>query len=456
MTPRLPTPPAPRRNAVTTALYIGRSRVNGLCRPGRVAAGERIDQTVPEHRRPGKGVTLVAVTAIAVTVGGFVPGSAVAEPKPTLPQARAAVATLQHQAGEAGEAANDLTGDIVTSQRKVAAINKALVSQQRQVDAIGRKIGALAVANYKQSAMTTTGQLLLADDPEQFLKQASTAQAFAAQQTAILRRYQGANGKLADLRASEQVELQTLAAVQGKQNELKAKITTDLAAAEKVLATLTDAERDRLAAEDAAEVRREQAEAEAERRRTSRDSNRPSDPDVPGNVPASGRAKVAVEYALNQIGDPYVWAAAGPDSFDCSGLTMSAWGKAGVSLSHSSKAQYNEGRRVSRADLQPGDLLFYYTPISHVSMYIGEGKPSTPAVPASRSRSTRRSGRCPTSVPFALAENSGLPPGPLGVPTPPPGMLEGSLLDAFWVYRWTESTGADDGVADRPGRWLVA
>ncbi|GAA1580800.1 C40 family peptidase [Kribbella sancticallisti] len=315
-----------------------------------------------------------AVAAAALT---FVAGSAFAEPKPTLDEARTKVATLQHQAEEAGEAANDLTGSITASRRRLSTLNAAVAAQQRQVDAIGRQIGAFAVANYQRSQMTTTVQLLLSPDSDEFLRQASTAQAFSTQQTAILRRYQAASGKLADLKAGEEGELRTLAGVQAQQNGLKATISVKLAAAEKVLAQLTEAERDRLAAEDAAEVRQEEAEAEEERRRTSRDSERP-DPRV--NVAASGRAKVAVAYALDQIGDPYLWAAAGPDSYDCSGLTMAAWGKAGVSLSHSSKAQYNEGRRVGRAELQPGDLLFYYTPISHVSMYIGNGK----AVHASR------------------------------------------------------------------------
>ena len=185
----------------------------------------------------------------------------------------------------------------------VAAAVTAAADQQRQVDTIGRQIGAVAVANYQRSQLTTTARLLLSADPDEFLRQASTAQAFTAQQTAILRRYQTATGKLADLKAGEETELQVMAAVQAEQNTLKAKIATNLAAAEKVLAKLTEAERDRLAAEDAAEVRQEEAEA-----------------------------------------------------------------------------QYNEGRRVSRAELQPGDLLFYYTPISHVSMYIGNGK----AVHASR------------------------------------------------------------------------
>jgi cell wall-associated NlpC family hydrolase len=91
-------------------------------------------------------------------------------------------------------------------------------------------------------------------------------------------------------------------------------------------------------------------------------------------VPASGRAAAAVRYALAQIGDAYVWGATGPSAFDCSGLTMTAWAQAGVSLPHSSSAQMSSGTPVSQSQLRPGDLVFYYSPVSHVGMYIGNGQ----------------------------------------------------------------------------------
>ena len=100
--------------------------------------------------------------------------------------------------------------------------------------------------------------------------------------------------------------------------------------------------------------------------------NRPSSPF--GTVPAPSRAAgVAVRFALAQLGKPYVFAAAGPGSYDCSGLTMAAWRAAGVSLPHFARWQYNQGHHVSRDQLAPGDLVFFYSPISHVAMYIGNG-----------------------------------------------------------------------------------
>ena len=312
-----------------------------------------------------KGIALAALTSTAVIAGlMFIQGSADADPKPTLAQARAQVADLQHKAEEAGEAANDLRGQIKASSDRVKALQAGISKQQSQVDTVKRQIGSLAVAGYQTSGMTTTAQLLLSTNPDQFLSQASTAQAFAGQQNSALRRFQAAQGKLTDLQASEQTELAALQAVQAKQDGLKKQINANLDAAEKVLGKLSDAERAKLEAEKAKE------EQDARNSRPSRDGDRMDN--LP--VPVNGRAGIAVQAALAQLGDAYVWGADGPDSFDCSGLMMYAWGKAGVSLSHSSKAQASEGRRVSKSQLQPGDLVFYYSPISHVAMYIGNGR----------------------------------------------------------------------------------
>jgi peptidoglycan DL-endopeptidase CwlO len=93
----------------------------------------------------------------------------------------------------------------------------------------------------------------------------------------------------------------------------------------------------------------------------------------PNLPPASGGAAKVVAFAKAQIGEPYAFGGTGPGSWDCSGLTMMAWAQAGVSLPHSSRQQYAVTRRVSRSQLQPGDLVFYYSPISHVSIYVGNG-----------------------------------------------------------------------------------
>jgi cell wall-associated NlpC family hydrolase len=91
-------------------------------------------------------------------------------------------------------------------------------------------------------------------------------------------------------------------------------------------------------------------------------------------LPSGGGAAAAVRYAYAQLGKPYQYGADGPGSFDCSGLTMMAWRQGGIALPHSAAAQMGVGRRVTRAELQPGDLIFRYSPVSHVAMYVGGGK----------------------------------------------------------------------------------
>ena len=89
---------------------------------------------------------------------------------------------------------------------------------------------------------------------------------------------------------------------------------------------------------------------------------------------ASSAAQTAVNTALAQVGDRYVYGATGPNSFDCSGLTSFSYKAAGISLPRTSKAQSTFGAPVSKGNLQPGDLVFFYSPVSHVAMYIGNGQ----------------------------------------------------------------------------------
>jgi cell wall-associated NlpC family hydrolase len=141
------------------------------------------------------------------------------------------------------------------------------------------------------------------------------------------------------------------------------------------IATLVRQEQEarRLAAEAAA--RAEFARREALRRQqqsggTSGFGNEKAPTNLP---PPTGAARIAVQAAEAQLNKPYRYAAAGPDYFDCSGLTMYAWGKAGVSMSHFAASQYTEFPHVPISQLAPGDLVFYGSPIHHVGMFVGNG-----------------------------------------------------------------------------------
>lgn len=102
-------------------------------------------------------------------------------------------------------------------------------------------------------------------------------------------------------------------------------------------------------------------------------------PVVPTNVPmtdvaAAATSAPAAQIAMSKIGKPYRYGAAGPNAFDCSGLVQWTYQQIGVSLPRTSRAMSQVGRPVSRAELQPGDLIFFYRPVSHVAIYVGNGK----------------------------------------------------------------------------------
>jgi cell wall-associated NlpC family hydrolase len=94
---------------------------------------------------------------------------------------------------------------------------------------------------------------------------------------------------------------------------------------------------------------------------------------LPGSSSGTAEGTIAVQAALTRIGSPYVWGGSGPNQFDCSGLVMWAFQQAGISLPHSSQALAHGGQPVSMDEMQPGDLVTYYSDASHVGIYIGDG-----------------------------------------------------------------------------------
>ena len=250
--------------------------------------------------------------------------------------------------------------------------------------------------------MDTTIQVLLAENPTDFLAQSAALDQVAQSQSASMRRTQTAQLRLAQSEAELQ-DKESLA--QGYRDDMasaKAAADDSLAQAQDVLASLKEEERQRLAELQAQREAEERAAAEAARRALAEQQQQQStndagqgqqeqpaengggetggEPQGPaaagGGVPAvSSRAAMAVQYALSQVGKRYVAAADGPDSFDCSGLTMAAWRQAGVSLPHYSYSQFSQVRRISDSELAPGDLVFYFgSGAHHVAMYIGNGK----------------------------------------------------------------------------------
>lgn len=154
----------------------------------------------------------------------------------------------------------------------------------------------------------------------------------------------------------------------------KASIESSLDKREQMLSNVKDEIEAELARQRAEAERRRRAYLAAQRSNDNNDSGGGGVVDDGGDgagIPTHGDV---VDYAVSRLGKPYVWGAGGPDAFDCSGLAMWCYAQVGISLPHSSAAQYGYGTHISRDNLQPGDLVFFYNPIHHVGIYVGGGQ----------------------------------------------------------------------------------
>ncbi|MCY7373583.1 MAG: NlpC/P60 family protein [Spirochaetaceae bacterium] len=310
----------------------------------------------------------VVVTTLGV---GSLGGPATAEPKPTLRQVQRQVEVLHHQAEQATERFNTARVAHRESTRKLRAVRGRFDRQRKSFDEMRLLVGRLAAVRYMSGSIDNGVALLFSENPTTFLRQAGDLEQLNQQQGALLRRMATVRLRLTQDRLALRQQRSQAAAIEADLAVERRSVETRLGQARSLLATLEAPQRARLVEQrQAAEVRALDVRDGA--MRASRDAREGTFPTDDG--PASGRAADAVRAAYAQLGDPYSWGSAGPGSFDCSGLTMYAWRAAGVSLPHSSSAQYSAVRRISVSDLQPGDLVFYYSPISHVAMYVGGGK----------------------------------------------------------------------------------
>ena len=304
------------------------------------------------------------------------PGVGYADPN-RLEQVKAQVEDLHHQAEQATERYNQQTDRLDEVQRRLARTQANIARQQARVDEVTSSMGGYAAATYRTGGVDPTMQVLLAEDPDAFLAEASVVDAYAAQQVDQLAEVASERQALEEQKLLADEELERLQAVEAQLETEKATITAHLDEAQALLDSLKAEEKAKLEAERQAEIRAAEQARQDAANRASRDASRPagSAPNAPApSVPASGRGTIAVDFAMAQLGDPYQWGATGPNSWDCSGLTLKAWAAAGVSLPRSSSAQFGAGTKVSRDALQPGDLVFFYSPISHVGIYIGNGQ----------------------------------------------------------------------------------
>jgi cell wall-associated NlpC family hydrolase len=292
-------------------------------------------------------------------------GVSQAAKRPSLAQVERQVAALNDKVDIAVEQYAEARIALAAASRRNAVANARVHAAEAQLDSIRQSMAGVAAAAYKAGGTDQFVQLVSTSTPQTFLDRASSLNRIAAGQSAELAAAATARHRLDTARhlaGQQKAQQEAIARTMAKH---KAEIEGALAQQQRLLGSLKAEERARLNAIRIANARR----AAALRAARSRGFEGPT-----YNGPASGRAAVAVQEAYRKLGSPYQWGAAGPNEFDCSGLTMWVWGKAGVSLPHSSQSQYSSGRHVSRADLRPGDLVFFGSPIHHVGIYIGGGQ----------------------------------------------------------------------------------
>jgi cell wall-associated NlpC family hydrolase len=292
---------------------------------------------------------IVAATFAVTLTGAFVHSAvpANADPKPDVDSVKAKVEKLFQQAEAASERYNSAKAQLDASQSTLKALGADLDREQAVVDRLRDQVATMVVQQYQGQALSTASQVVLADDPSAFLDNINAISAYNSQRGEVMAQYSTELDRLELRRKAVKEESAQLAATEKQLAADKAEIDDKAAAAKAQLDEMPAEQRDRFLAGDYS-------------------GPTPS-------VDATGRAARAVHFALAQVGKAYVYGAAGPSAYDCSGLTMRAWGTAGVGLPHSSRAQMGYGTPVSESELRPGDLVFYYSPVSHVGMYIGNG-----------------------------------------------------------------------------------
>jgi peptidoglycan DL-endopeptidase CwlO len=306
---------------------------------------------------------------------------------------RRQVDQLYHRAEVITERANELETDMARMNRRVGGLSHDVARQRQRVATMRDQIGEFAAAEYRSGGrFDATVQMVVADSPDDYLAQMSTVKALSRQQADLLRRFQAEQADLTEQRGVLAYQREELRTARDEMNLRRKSALGNAARAQAILDRLTAEERRRLEAAERRRQARERA-SRAEERQTPSPSPTPTKSPSPEPSPTptkspspkpsptpdptpepTGRGETALAFAREQLGEPYVYGADGPDSWDCSGLTMKAWEAAGVSLPHSSSRQYDSSPKIARSDLRPGDLVFFYDDLHHVGLYAGDGR----------------------------------------------------------------------------------
>ncbi|MEV7024559.1 NlpC/P60 family protein [Kitasatospora sp. NPDC093558] len=348
------------------------------------------------HRRPkpaGRArvsfLTGVAAAAVALSAQS----GAHADPTPTKDQVKEQVDQLNEQAEVATEQYNAAQSKQQELQKQVSGLQDQVARQQEQVTDLQGGLAQIAGEQYRNGGISPTVQLMFSSKPDTFLSQADALNQAGSTQKGQLKELQDQQRKLDQDRNEAQAKLAELDATTQQLKTSKEQIQAKLKAAQDLFNTLSEQERQAIKAAEEKAAADAKAKADAAKAqqaaadRASRDSSRADLGSAPSSAPSSSpvakpaapgssRGAAALSAAATKIGSPYVWAATGPNSFDCSGLMVWAFDQAGVSLPRTSQEQAGAGTRIGTdlSQAQPGDLLIFYSDAHHVGIYAGNGQ----------------------------------------------------------------------------------
>ncbi|AXK37204.1 hypothetical protein DVA86_09000 [Streptomyces armeniacus] len=294
------------------------------------------------------------LTAAASAVAALTSSIAGAEPDEGTSShgsAGARVDRLYAQAERATEKYNGAAERVASLRERVEHIQDASARGQAKVNRLRNALGALAGAQYRSGAIDPSVALLLSEDPDGYLDKAATLDRIGDRQRNRLREFRGAQRVLEQRRAEASRTLERLAKQRAELNRHKKSVQAKLGSARRLLEQLSPEER-------------------SDRKRAARGVPRQGG----GAEASSARAAAALAAARSAVGSPYGWGQAGPNAFDCSGLTQWAYGQAGTAIPRTSQAQRSAGRQVPLSQARPGDLVIYRADASHVAMYAGNGQ----------------------------------------------------------------------------------
>ncbi|MER5492274.1 NlpC/P60 family protein [Streptomyces sp. NPDC002490] len=268
---------------------------------------------------------------------------------------------LYREAARATDAFNAAEEVATTQAATIADLHERIELGQRRLERLKDRAGAAARAHYRSGGLPPGIRLTLSDDPANFLDGVERTMTDQRALHTLITRLGRTQETLRTHAANAVSHQEELTEARAEKDAARKEIRRKLAAAEEL--------EESLAAEERARLRELEEGSQRDAQEAWLGSRAPED----GGARPGDQAAAAIAYATEQLGLPYEWGAEGPRSFDCSGLTQQAWAAAGVTVPRTSQEQWRTLRRVSEAELRPGDLIIYHADASHVGLYTGKG-----------------------------------------------------------------------------------